>query len=202
MKRLIVALVFVAMGSAHAVGLEKKKLEGPAVAPKPLALAPASPSSIETVPNEQMATATAQIRLAPGAMVLIGETGSAAGIGGVASIGLFNSSRSDLGLDLGYFQLSSISIIPIQFSWVRRFSEGPVRPYIGLSAGVSIVSANKPPEFFGVSGASTAIAPSLALRPGVEVSLTRSLGLFVEARGGLLLTIPFLNPQLGVTLAL
>jgi hypothetical protein len=200
MKRLLSAVVLMAMGSAQAAKLEKKAPDALAMAPKPLALAPVSSTSMEPITTPATETPTAHIRIAPSAMMLVGPTGSATGLGGVGSLGLFSSSRSDLGLDFGYFQLSEsttkLSIVPIQFSWVRRFTEGPVRPYIGLAVGATILSLTDS------KNSETLIIPSLALRPGVEVSITRSLGLFLEARGGVLMTLPFFNPQLGVALSL
>lgn len=196
MVRVLLSVFFIAAGSLHAkVEAKSKPVE------KSVALAPSAPvSSMELAPVQEAAAPSVQIRLAPALMTLINDGETLSSIGGAASIGFFSNGRTDIGLDIGYYQVKeskgldpvTLSTLPVQLSWLHRFSESAIRPYLGFSVGVTVLSVSNSTESGSV------LLPSLALRPGVEFQMTRNIGLYLEARGGLLLTIPYFNPQAGL----
>jgi hypothetical protein len=124
--------------------------------------------------------------------------------------GSLDSALSDFGMKLPAGMSVRLNVIPILFTSLHRFGDGPIHPYIGVAAGIGLltmegsVSSGGGEE--GSSASGGASATSLALlayaRPGIEWNITPRLAAYVEARAGVATSGLIFSPQAGIALGL
>lgn len=144
-----------------------------------------------------------------GVALLEGIDGAGIGIGGNIGFAFRVSPDSPvyLGMDVGYHRwnvriketqngteitrsedLNSLQMLATIY---YRFMEGlttQAHPYLGFSVGPNLMSGSEKIKMGGnsITAGGTQVALQLYFRPGVEIDLTRSIGLNFESRIGLL----------------
>ncbi len=104
---------------------------------------------------------------------------------------------------------TQLEVIPITMTALYRLSDGVVQPYIGFSFGIHSVSVSARSVSAGqeqrssrASNAATGFGIIAYVRPGVDISLSRNLALFVEAKAGIVTGGFTLAPQLGLNVGI
>jgi len=122
--------------------------------------------------------------------------------GGGATGRYFITPKFAVGLNARYFTRSesgvSVSIIPITAQGEFFFTEGKVRPYLGVEAGIYIARAKI--SFAGVSESDSDSRIGVAPKAGIQFMFTEKIGIDINA--GYHLIIPKDGEEVGKTLVL
>jgi hypothetical protein len=138
--------------------------------------------------------------------ILGAHVGSGVYVGGELGVG-FLGDTSTITVTATDYTINSINntgatLIPIMPTVFYRspFGEtGKVKGYIGLSTGPAI-HVQSLPSSTATSTTTTHIYFEFLVKPGVELSLSKQVGLLLETRFGVLRTGFLFSPQLSVTI--
>lgn len=172
-------------------------------------------SSMEADYFSQSRYTKLQVRVSPTVGSYPTRLDSALVYGGQVGVTYRPTRTTEYGLEVGYLKGSldgalrssrsllrsgvttELEVIPVTMTALYRLADGFVQPYVGFSFGIHSLSV------------STSILPSITgwgiiayVRPGIDFALTRNLGLFVEAKAGVVSGGFTLAPQLGINVGI
>ncbi len=95
----------------------------------------------------------------------------------------------------------SASIIPVLVTYLHRFSDGPVQPYLGMSFGVNFTTVSVSSTSGNSASASGHQFP-LFVRPGIDIALNKNFAVFAELKTGVTSAGFMFLPQAGLNIGI
>lgn len=167
------------------------------IAPASLGETPSAKASTQLSRPENQETPPFRIAVGPGyyVMKMIGGGGSYSALGFVATVGGRVSSNFYLNLDFGYVSATDgkdkiTGIAPLPGFTYSFIEQGTVRPYIGVSGGVTFVSDNT----------DSLVVPTIFVKPGVDFQLIRNIALNLEPAIGVIGPVLTIVPRANIVL--
>lgn len=173
----------------------------------------------EAIPGTPNVKSDVFFSAGPGLAVFNGNTGWALNIGGLKEVGedanLFVG--ADLGLNFWNYSgatpgfgsayptgATAIQLLPTAIYRVRFNKDSTFFPYIGLSVGPNVYIERSTTTVAGIaqSTSSTSVLFQALLRPGFYTGLSRTIGLQVEGKLGILLLEFIFLPQVSAAFTL
>lgn len=104
---------------------------------------------------------------------------------------------------------TQLEVIPVTVTALYRLTDGAIQPYVGFSFGIHSRSVSVGTSSSTQEQGSSRAGNSLTgfgiiayVRPGIDFSLNQNLGLFVEAKAGIVAGGFTLAPQLGLNVGI